>query len=249
MDWVKTVFHLHTNYSDDGNASVESVIASARCAGVGCIIVTDHDTIDGALALRDAAPAGLDVIVGEEISAREGHLVGIFLSERILPNLTAQRTAERIHEQGGLVVTPHPFNTIFGCSLRDHVHQIVDQIDVVEVGNAQNLSPWPDARATAFARRHGLPGIVGADMHHRDYLCPCFQWMSPFDGPVSFLSSLREATLVRGRQPVSYFIRSARLILSSRLSWPPASEYGLNCHHIRGGSPVEHALPKVDSPI
>jgi hypothetical protein len=246
VDWVKTVFHVHTNYSDDGNAPVESVIAGARRAGVGCVVVTDHDTIDGALAMRAAAASDLKVVVGEEISTRDGHLVGLFLKERVLPDLTARATAERIRQQGGLVVVPHPFNTIFGCSLRDKVHEILDLIDVVEVGNAQNLSPWPDVQSAAFARRHGFPGIVGADMHHRDYLCPCFQWLSPFEGPESFLASLSKATLVPGRHPLSYFVRAARIVLSSRIAWLAAPDYGLNCNHVRGGSRVEPFLPIAD---
>ena len=86
MAWTKTVSHVHTDYSDDGNASIESIIDSARVAGVGAVAITDHDTIDGARALAAIAPPGLQVIVGEEISTNQGHLIGLFLKRAGSPH-------------------------------------------------------------------------------------------------------------------------------------------------------------------
>jgi hypothetical protein len=246
VDWLKTVFHIHTNHSDDSNATAESLIDSARVAGVDCIVATDHDTLGGARALQAVAPSWLRVVIGEEISTADGHLIGLFMSENIKPNLPVRVTAERIREQGGLVAVPHPFNIAFGCSLRQKVHDIIDLIDIVEVANAQNLMPWPNLWAARFARQHGLPGIVGADMHHRDYLCPCFQWLPPFDGPNSFVQSLHQATLVRGRQPLTYFLRTARIIIGSRTSWGVPKDYGVNCTHVRGKPVTNPVLSTSD---
>jgi predicted metal-dependent phosphoesterase TrpH len=55
----------------------------------------------------------VEVIVGEEVSTRGGHLVGLFLHERIPPGMSAAETVAAIHEQGGLAFAPHPF-------FRDH---------------------------------------------------------------------------------------------------------------------------------
>ena len=52
------------------------------------IAITDHERIDAALAARDMAEGRglpLEVIVGEEITTRGGHLVGLFLSRRVRP--------------------------------------------------------------------------------------------------------------------------------------------------------------------
>lgn len=232
-EWIKTVFHVHTHYSDDGNASVQDIIDNARLSGVDCVAVTDHDSIEGARKLDAIAPDDLHVIIGEEISTADGHLVGLFLSEQIRPGMSARETAEAIRDQGGLVVVPHPFNRMFGCSLRDRAYEILDLIDVVEIANAQNLSPWPNRRAAAFAKQHDLPGIAGGDVHHRGYLGTSFQWMRSFDGPEGFVASLRSARLIRRAQPISYFARSAYVHLCGRLGlkWP--ADYGTRANSRR----------------
>lgn len=224
----KTVFHIHTDYSDDCNASIHDVIESARCSRVQCVAITDHDTIEGARQLA-AAGAPLQVIVGEEISTADGHLIGLFLRECVEPGMSVRRTAEAIRAQGGLVVVPHPYNRIFGCSLRDRVNDILDLIDVVEVSNAQNLLPFPNRKTESFARQHRFPMVVGADSHHRGYLDSCHQWMEPFDGPDTFLASLRTAHFVVRRHPLTYFVRSAHVLLRDKLGWNLPEGYGRNC--------------------
>jgi hypothetical protein len=52
---LKTVFHVHTTYSDDSNLSPGELTVLARESGVGCVVVTDHDSIDGA---KEAAKPG-----------------------------------------------------------------------------------------------------------------------------------------------------------------------------------------------
>jgi predicted metal-dependent phosphoesterase TrpH len=49
------------------------------------------------------------VIVGEEVSSRDGHIVGLFLERRVKPGLSAAATVHAIHEQGGIAVAAHPF--------------------------------------------------------------------------------------------------------------------------------------------
>ena len=226
---LKTVFHVHTDYSDDANTSPEQLLVDAGAAGVDCVAVTDHDAIEGAQHLASLAGSDLQIIVGQEVSTADGHLIGLFLRERIEPGLSARRTAEQIKQQGGLVVTPHPFNTLFGCSLRERVFDLIDLIDVVEVCNAQNLWSRPNRKAEAFAHRYAFLTLVGSDMHHRGWLDSCYQWIEPFEGPEAFLAALAEARFVQGRHPLSYFVRSANLCLRSRMGWPLPDAYGRNC--------------------
>jgi len=232
---LKTVFHVHTNYSDDSDSPPEAIVASARNAGIGCVTITDHDTIAGAQAVRALAGPDLQVIIGEEVSTTEGHLIGLFLTEEIEPGLSPRRTAELIRRQGGLVVVPHPFNRLFGCSLRQHAVELAQLglVDAVEISNAQNLLPFPNRRAAAFAREFGLPALVGVDMHHRDYLGTCFQWLPPFEGPRGFLDALTRATLVPGRHPLGYFVKSAQVVLREKTGLPLPAGYGANCPRSR----------------
>lgn len=228
MAFIKTVFHIHTDYSDDSNLSLLRLVGEARERGVGCVAVTDHDSIAGAVRLAEMAGDDLRVIVGQEVSTSDGHLIGLFLQDLVEPGMSVRRTAEAIRQQGGLVVVPHPYNRLFDCSLGDRVYDILDLIDIVEIVNAQNLSPFPNRRARELARRHGLPAIAGTDAHHRGYLDSCYQMMHGFDGPAGFVASLQTARLHVSAHPLSYFLRTAWLLGREWLGLGPPAGYGVN---------------------
>lgn len=198
MRRLKTVLHVHTHYSTDSNNSPARILAAAARESVDCVAITDHDEIRGAQEL--ARGGELHVIVGEEITTADGHLIGLFLEEYIPPGLPAARTAEMIRQQGGLVLAPHPFVSVGHCSVGAALRPMLPLVDAIEVCNALNPFRWQDAVAARFAQRHGLVPFVGADSHLNGRLGPCYQWLTPFDGPRSFLESLRHAQLVRGRQ-------------------------------------------------
>jgi predicted metal-dependent phosphoesterase TrpH len=101
---------MHTTYSD-GWPEPQELVDHARHSGLDLIAVTDHDTIEGALYAADYAArwSRFQVVVGEEISSRNGHIVGLFIERRIRPGMSAAATVHAVHEQGGLAVAVHPF--------------------------------------------------------------------------------------------------------------------------------------------
>jgi hypothetical protein len=101
---------MHTTASD-GWPGPRELVDHAANAGLDVIAVTDHDTIEGALRAADHASgrSRLHVVIGEEVSSRDGHIVGLFLERRIRPGMSAAATVHAIHEQGGLAVAVHPF--------------------------------------------------------------------------------------------------------------------------------------------
>ena len=126
--------HMHTNHSD-GTGSVEDVLAFAQThTTLDVIAITDHDTIQGALRARDIVRDGdyhFELIVGEEISTREGHLLALFLETRVAPGQSIERSIEQVHEQGGLAIVAHPFNRVFRHSVqRGVMNRLLRQPDV-----------------------------------------------------------------------------------------------------------------------
>jgi predicted metal-dependent phosphoesterase TrpH len=104
--------HMHTSFSDGwpSPGAVVDHVAELGCLDV--IAITDHDTIDGALYAADLAarrPDAPAVIVGEEVSSRHGHILGLFLERRVQPGMSAAETVDAIHAQGGVAVAVHPF--------------------------------------------------------------------------------------------------------------------------------------------
>ena len=137
--------HMHTTASD-GWPEPSELVDHARSTGLDVIAITDHDTIDGALRAADHAERGsgrkkLHVIVGEEVSSRNGHIVGLFLERAVRPGMSAAATVDAIHEQGGLAVAVHPFWRTERPTRRRVVHGVgwlaaeLD-FDAVEVENA-----------------------------------------------------------------------------------------------------------------
>ena len=100
--------HTHSTASD-GTLPPEGVIDAAERCGLAALALTDHDTIDGVRAARQAAErAGIRVIAGVELSAfdedREVHLLALHLShldalEKRLTELRASR-----HVRAGRIV-------------------------------------------------------------------------------------------------------------------------------------------------
>jgi predicted metal-dependent phosphoesterase TrpH len=76
---LRADLHVHTCHSKvsgtmpflgsrDCYSTPADVYRVAKARGMDLVAVTDHDSIDGALALLDARPDATDVIVGEEVS-------------------------------------------------------------------------------------------------------------------------------------------------------------------------------------
>ena len=88
----------------------------AAAGRVDVLAVTDHDGIVGAIQAREFArdhpTLGVEVVVGEEISTLNGHLLALYLEEAVPAKLPADRTIELIHSQGGLAIPAHPFHPI-----------------------------------------------------------------------------------------------------------------------------------------
>lgn len=158
--------HCHTDASFDCLASPESVVRAAATRGLTHLAITDHDRIDGALRARDAAPAGLTVLIGEEIRTREGDLICVFLERPIPSGLPVVETIAAAREQGALVGIPHPFDRHRASLLLDPDREdLAEQVDWLETWNARIIAGGGNKRAAAFARTSGLPGLSVSDAH------------------------------------------------------------------------------------
>jgi predicted metal-dependent phosphoesterase TrpH len=168
--------HVHSHCSD-GAQSPECIVRAAA-GRVDVVALTDHDEIRGAVRARDFAAAhpalGVEVVVGEEISTLNGHLIGLWLQERVPPGLPALRTIELVHAQGGVAVAAHPFHPIRGVA-RGHRSigtMVADlPLDAVEVvNNAGVFSRLYDAWAAVRNLEWLLPVTAGSDAHDVWYL-------------------------------------------------------------------------------
>ncbi len=167
--------HMHTTHSD-GQPTVRQLLEYVVTrASLDVIAITDHDTIAGTLeaqTLLSRLSYDLEVIVGEEVSTRDGHLVGLFLKERVSPGMSAAETVSAIHAQGGLAFAPHPFlrarqrpgKPITMVGLGTLVAGLA--LDAVETINATPFLDGANRRAQQFnAEACRLPVLATSDGH------------------------------------------------------------------------------------
>ncbi len=111
------------------------------------------------------------VLVGEEIKSRDGDLVGVFLTDAVAPGLSAVDTITAVHEQGGLVGIPHPFDRSRGTSLSRSsgaeatLEAMAASVDWIETWNARVMLGNGNQLAAELAAEAGIPGVAVSDAH------------------------------------------------------------------------------------
>ena len=166
--------HIHTRASD-GIDPIPAILDHVeRRTDLDVIAITDHERIDAALAARTMArDLGLraEVVVGEEVSTLGGHLLALFIEERVRPLRSLRTTIAEIHEAGGLAIPAHPLVPYPLCAqgwvLRRLIHDRDPRVrpDAIEAFNPTMLGrPW-HGRVVKFAAEHELPTIGNSDSH------------------------------------------------------------------------------------
>ena len=212
--------HMHTDHSYDCATPVEVLLAEARARGLGAIAITDHNQVSGAHEARMKAD-GIKVIVAEEVkTAHQGEVIGLFIEELIPRGLTLQETISDIKRQGGLVYVPHPFDRLHSVPDYEHLLDVLDDVDAIEVFNPRVAISEFNDEAVRFAAKYRIPAGAGSDAHVTQGLGSVRIRMRDFDGPEEFLESLRDADIVRN--PASLLYVQALKFLQTRALPGPA---------------------------
>ncbi|MGI9080839.1 MAG: glycosyltransferase [Thermoleophilaceae bacterium] len=206
-EFIHVDLHMHTDHSPDCATPVSSLLDAARTAGLGAIAVTDHNEVSGAHEARSQAEreGGLKVIVAEEVkTATQGEVIGLFIEEKIPRGMTLQETIAAIRDQGGRVYVPHPFDRMHAVPDYEHLLEVVEDVDAIEVFNPRVAFSAFNEEAARFAAKYRIVAGAGSDSHVAAGLGSVKIRMRDFDGPEEFLESLRDADIVRKRQSLLY---------------------------------------------
>ncbi len=148
---VAADFHVHTSLSD-GGLSPLVVPWHARKRGLDVVAVTEHNGLLAAKLARAAArltgPGRAPlVLVGEEITTREAHMIGVGLETSIAPTHDPADAVRAVHAQGGVVFAAHPVERFW-----PKLTAVRGLLDGSEVAH-----PFanPSARAASAASRGG----------------------------------------------------------------------------------------------
>ncbi len=168
-DMCKVDIHVHTKYS--GNAKKisfipdcisrpDKILRYADKKGIDFLAITDHDTVKGGIETEKLAPSR--IIVGEEISTSDGELLGLFLNETVPPNLSVEESIDKVRDQGGLAIAPHPYSVMCPC-LKDLIHEI--NFDGIEVFNAFHRDGILNSKTLNENKKIKNAALGGSDAH------------------------------------------------------------------------------------
>jgi predicted metal-dependent phosphoesterase TrpH len=191
--------------------------------GLTHLAVTDHDRIDGAQRARDAAPAGLSVIIGQEVRTTTGDLIALYIERPIKPGLAPHEAAQAIREQGGAVGLAHPFDRFrAGAGRRgweEELELVTPLLDFVETWNARLFLGDGNLRAAEYALAHDLPGVAASDAHTLMEVGVAYTILDgAIDDAGAFRTALPSAQLItsRGSRLVRLGMPFAKLIQRMR---------------------------------
>lgn len=187
---ISVEFHCHTIFSKDSLTSPRKLVETCRRKGIDRVVVTDHNTIAGALAAQKLDPEL--VIVGEEIMTTRGEILTAFVTEEVPPMLSPQETIRRLKGQGAFVSVSHPFDSLRnGAWQEEDLLEILPDVDAIEVFNSRCMNPQFNWLANEFARRHDMAGTVGSDAHAPFELGRSLLLLEQFEGPEEMRKVIR----------------------------------------------------------
>jgi predicted metal-dependent phosphoesterase TrpH len=239
---IEVDLHMHTDHSGDCATPVDVLLQTARDRGLGAIAITDHNEVSGALEARKIAEqmGDIKVIVAEEVkTAEQGEVIGLFLEEKIPKGLTMAETIAEIRRQGGLVYVPHPFDRFHSVPDYEHLLDMVEEIDLLEVFNPRVALTSFNEEAVRFASKYRIVPAAGSDSHVAQGLGSVRQRIHDFDGPAEFLEAMRDADITRKHKNLVY-VQTLKFLQTTGRPKAPKRRVP-DAKPVRGGRPRRRA--------
>jgi predicted metal-dependent phosphoesterase TrpH len=166
--------HIHTS-CNDGTASVVEILDHVRDnTDLDVIAITDHDRLRGAQeAVQLQGDYPFEVVPGMEMTTLEGHCLCLFVDQPIKMWRSLEWTIGRAHEQGGVVIAPHPMSILTRSIGRWSFERIMSNpspeiyFDAVETLNPSYAGRVAEVKVRRLnAERYQLPEVGNSDAHH-----------------------------------------------------------------------------------
>lgn len=193
---IKVCLHNHTYKSKNAINTLEDFENAINSEKIDKVAITDHDYIHEALVIQKKLGEE-KIIVGQEITTKEGEIIALFIKKFIPTGLTAKRVCELIHSQGGIVYLPHILSP---KGLQEEtLEEIKPFIHVVEGYNGWRhrslakpfLSEKVNEKAQEWAKDNNIPFVSSSDAHYPANIGRCYTTMEDFSDSESFLKSLK----------------------------------------------------------
>ncbi len=184
--------HLHSCFSLDSLSKPETILKVARKKNIDRVIITDHNTIAGALIAKQLDPQR--VIIGVEIMTTKGELLAFYVTQEVPSMLTPTDTILRLREQGAFISVSHPFDKLRkGAWKLEDLCEIAPHVDAIETFNSRCMFPHYNHAAQTFARVHHLRGTAGSDAHAPFEIGRSLMMLPEFHNSAQFKKAITQA--------------------------------------------------------
>src|SRR5215204_6413454 len=126
------------------------------------------------------------------------------LEEKIPRGMTRKGTIGASRYKRGLGYVPHPFDRFHSVPDYEHLLDILEEIDILEVFNTRVALTAFNEEAERFARKYRIVPGAGSDSHVAQGLGSVRLRIHDFDGPQEFLEAMRSADIVRKHKNLVY---------------------------------------------
>jgi predicted metal-dependent phosphoesterase TrpH len=210
-------FHCHTILSKDSLTTPERLVAAARRKHLDRVVVTDHNSIAGALAAQELDPDR--IIVGEEIMTTKGEILAAYVTGVIPHGLPPKETIQLLRQQGAFISVSHPFDSWRNGAWKvEDLLEITPLVDAIEVFNARCTASLDNQRAAEFALQHHLAGTAGSDAHAAFELGKARLELPQFEGPDDLRKVISQGKVKGGLSPAwvhfaSWYARWRKMVV------------------------------------
>lgn len=156
--------HVHSYYSRCSRNRPEDILKAAKRAGLNGIAITDHHTLKAYPILKRLnKDKDFEIIPGEEITTQYGDVLGLYLHKEIRSR-EFFKVIKEIHDQGGIVIIPHPYRAVPWQRLGYPLDRLKDEIDALETFNSRTVF-GKNGTAKREAVRLKIPQVGSSDAH------------------------------------------------------------------------------------
>lgn len=197
---LKIDLHTHSVMSPDGGISQEQYMALLEDGTLDYVAITDHDRIDFAQHMHKML--GKKVIVGQEITTRDGEIIGLFLKQKVRAGLSAKATMEAIKKQKAIVYVPHPLETVRSGVKKAVLESCANLIDIIESYNGRAVMQNKGPDATTWARLNHKPVAASSDAHGLKGVGSAFTVVKEEPTPQNLVEQVNLGHLTMHRPPL-----------------------------------------------
>ena len=162
------LIHFHSQYSYDSILSIKKIVEFAIKEKLNFLILTDHDTINGAVALKkyiDDNNYNIEVIIAAEYNTEYGDIVALNISKEIM-NMKFDLFIDEVKKQNGLLFFPHPYKG------HKNIEYIAKNVDAIEVFNSRT-DDESNKKALILSNKYNKLKYYATDAHSYTSLKNC----------------------------------------------------------------------------